>query len=253
LSLVLCVGACSFDPSGPAAVRDAAPPLFDADLDATDADAPDAIAPDAIAPDADPGLPDATPVPDADPNAPDATPVPDATPTPDAAPTPDGPPPSVVIRYNIGGGDHTGTDFPGFWAADPGTICTGTVEVRTGDIQQTVDDPLFLTRRWSGVTCGIVVPSGNYTVSLLFAEVFIDCPGGAAGGVGTRVFDVFAEGATIDTNIDIFAETGGCAFTMGGPLRKTYSVNVVDSLLSLILIPVSDDVTLNAIEIISQD
>jgi hypothetical protein len=173
---------------------------------------------------------------------------------PDAAlPTLDGSP-SVTIRYNIAGGDHTGTDFPGLWAADPGGICTGNPEVQTGDIQQTVDDPLFLTRHWGGITCTIdSMPAGSYTISLLFAEVYIGCPGGSGGGNGTRVFDISAEGSTLDTGIDVYAATGGCAFSDGGPLRKTYSgVSVLDGTLSLVLIPVSDDTTLNAIEIVSE-
>lgn len=178
--------------------------------------------------------------PDADPNAPDAEPnAADADPIrPDAG--------AIAIRQNIFGPAVTGVDFPGQWQADPGAggtgsdLCTGGTGVEPAMVTGTVDQDLFKFRVFGTVDCtiGSNLPSGDYDVTLLMGELFFGpgCPGG--GGVGDRVFDVLIEGATVEQNIDVFAE-GGCvnsaATTAGVPVTRTYRVTVTDGAVDISL------------------
>ena len=70
------------------------------------------------------------------------------------------------------------------------------------------------------------VPSGRYTVALLFREGWQGLY--RPGGVGSRLFDVIAEGSPVLTNLDVFAEVG-----VGVPLAKAFQVDVADGQLTL--------------------
>ncbi|MEX0273270.1 MAG: malectin domain-containing carbohydrate-binding protein, partial [Flavobacteriaceae bacterium] len=74
----------------------------------------------------------------------------------------------------------------------------------------------------------IPLPNGDYTLRLHFAELWFGATGGGAGGVGSRVFDVSAEGQLIEDNLDVFDEVG--AETM---LIRTHNVSVTDGTLNI--------------------
>ena len=65
---------------------------------------------------------------------------------------------------------------------------------------------------------------GNYLVRLHFAEIYWNAPGGAAGGVGTRVFDVVAEGRMLLNNYDILRDVGTTTAVV-----KEFQVNNADN------------------------
>ena len=50
--------------------------------------------------------------------------------------------------------------------------------------------------------------NGDYQLVLHFAEIYHGADGGGNGGVGSRIFDVFAEGSILMDNYDIFAAVG---------------------------------------------
>lgn len=170
------------------------------------------------------------------------------------------------VRINVNGVAHTGTDYPGSWAADPGVggVCgTGAYTSPAPDIHNTVDDVLFSGEVWgTPVLCsvddgGTPLAAGEYHVSLLFAELYFGagCPGGGVG-TGERVFDVMLEGVTVETGVDLFAE-GGCpastTVSTGTPVVKDYVVNINDGVLDIALPAISNNAKISAIEIVATE
>ena len=72
--------------------------------------------------------------------------------------------------------------------------------------------PLYQTERTAPdpyyIRYYIPLDPGNYLLRLHFAEIYWGAPGGGGGGVGTRVFDVVAEGTKLLDDYDIFKEVG---------------------------------------------
>ena len=77
----------------------------------------------------------------------------------------------------------------------------------------------------------VPMPQGRYKLRLHFAEIYWQSPGGSTGGgVGTRIFDVVAEGQMLINNFDIYAEVGS-----GRPLVKEFEVYNQDEYFYLLL------------------
>jgi hypothetical protein len=93
-----------------------------------------------------------------------------------------------------------------------------------------------------------VAPGKRYTVALHFRESWYGGQGGADGGVGSRIFDVWCNGAVILKNFDIFAEAGNA------PLTKTFQhiEPTAQGKIELYFVPVVDYPSLNAIEVIAE-
>jgi hypothetical protein len=186
----------------------------------------------------------------------DAALGPDANLTsPDAAPGPDGAP-SVEIRLNINGPDHTGVDYPGTWAADPGDggACGPLYYTNNNPITGTMDDALFHNVAYGPVmTCAVgnQLPAGNYQVTLYFAEIYwgSGCPGG--GGSGSRVFDIELEGTTLRNDVDLFDLEGGCATNGGSPHLETFTLLINDGTLNISLAASADNGMVSAVELVS--
>jgi len=93
-----------------------------------------------------------------------------------------------------------------------------------------------------------VAPGGKYTVKLLFRESWFGAQNGRSGGIGSRVFDVWCNGAVILKNFDILKEAGSA------PLTKTFlhveptGQNKID----LNFEPIVNYPSLSAIEIIPE-
>jgi len=216
LVLALSLGACDFDSSGGVGPNAG----DDASSPMIDA-SPDA-------PDAAPGTPDAMPGPDADTRQP--------------------------VRINVNGPAHTGTDYPGNWASDPGAggICSGSgfFDYNTASaINGTVDDVLFqYLSLGDPLNCAIgSLPAGDYEVNLYFAEVYVGCP--SLGG-GNRIFDIQLEGQTVATDVNIDSEAGCALQSNGGPVVKSFQLTISDGTLNVSM-PASENVAfLSAIEVL---
>lgn len=78
-------------------------------------------------------------------------------------------------------------------------------------VEGTLDPGLYAGERYGNFSYSIPVPDGKYSVTLHFAETFFhtDVEGAEKGGVGTRVFDVYCNGAILLRNFDIFKKVGG--------------------------------------------
>jgi hypothetical protein len=80
------------------------------------------------------------------------------------------------------------------------------------------------------------------------AETYFGAPGGGAGGVGSRVFNVVINGVTVDSNVDVFARAGGANIA----LDLKYTVNVTGgSGLDIQLQPVVSYPMLDGVQVIS--
>ena len=115
-----------------------------------------------------------------------------------------------------------------------------------------VDGLTHIEDAGNNLTCMIAIANGTYTVTLLFAEVWFGpagCAGG--GGVGSRVFNIYLEGNSVETDVDIYAE-GGCVAsgdTNSNPIAKEYTVTVSDGELRIGLQAVSGGPLISAISV----
>ena len=159
----------------------------------------------------------------------------------------------TLFAYNIAGEAHSGTDFPGMWAADPGTICDGSSYQLAVDVQNTVDDPLFT--RWqysfSAINCalGTSLPPDEYEVTLVFGEIWIG-PGCPYNGTA-RIFDIEIEGTVVEANVNTVAVGGCChpdATAPGTPFKRVFTRTISDGTANITLrAKGNDQAMLNAI------
>ena len=124
------------------------------------------------------------------------------------------------------------------------------------DILATEADTLYVTERIRGIgvdlgTIGYSIPVDNatYEVKLHFAELYwgLEGQGGAAGGVGSRIFDVMVEDSLVIDDYDIFADVGAATATI-----KTHETMVVDGTLNIVLTASVDQPKISAIEVIKK-
>ena len=146
-----------------------------------------------------------------------------------------------TLRINAGGGEYT--DVSGMlWSPDNG-FNTGDTVLTSSSIGGTADATLYQSQRWDPsanpeLEYRLAVLSGNYSVSLYFAETFVTGP-------GERVFDVHMEGASVLDDVDIYGEVGSRA-----ALVKTVAVPVTDGELNIAFVHQVENPTVAAIEVI---
>ena len=70
---------------------------------------------------------------------------------------------------------------------------------------------VYQSERYGNFTYTVpgLTPGAPYGVRLHFAELYWGAPGGASGGIGSRVFNVAINGTQVLTNYDIYADAGG--------------------------------------------
>ncbi len=137
------------------------------------------------------------------------------------------------------------------------TAC-GPNHYENGPIHGTNDPGLFAGEAWGNpLTCSIgggALAKGTYRVRLYFAEIYFGpgCPAGGAG-TGARVFSIALEGATVLSNLDVFAASGGClastTSTAGRPVVQTFDVLVSDGTLDLVGTATKNNAKISAIEV----
>ena len=70
-------------------------------------------------------------------------------------------------------------------------------------IANTTDDVIYQTERYGqNFSYALPVANGDYSVTLQFAEIYFNAP-------GQRVFDVYAEGALVINDLDVWSAAGG--------------------------------------------
>ncbi|CAI9108040.1 OLC1v1007550C1 [Oldenlandia corymbosa var. corymbosa] len=96
----------------------------------------------------------------------------------------------------------------------------------------TLDSELFQSARISAGSLryfGLGLENGNYTVHLQFAEPEI-LDNVSWRSIGTRVFDIYAQGNLVEQNFDIKKAAGGRSFTA---VQREFKVNVSENYLEI--------------------
>jgi hypothetical protein len=137
--------------------------------------------------------------------------------------------------------DHAGS----LWSSDQYAI-GGVLVTHQNPATTAADSHLFDGERFGHFDYQIPVAPGRYTVSLYFTEAYIgaEAPGGDNGG---RIFDVYANGAALLRNFNIFEKAGG----PNKPLIETFH-NIEPNaagLIDLSFVPVKNYACLDAIEV----
>src|SRR5262249_27323717 len=115
------------------------------------------------------------------------------------------------------------------------------------DVLNTFDDFIYKSERNGTFGYNIPVANGLYKVKLLFAESYFGATGGAAGGIGSRVFNVSLEGNQVLTNYDIFLKAGGAERA----ITETFdSLQITDGFINIALTPVVNKAKISGICII---
>lgn len=150
------------------------------------------------------------------------------------------------VRINSGGPavSAVGSNFDADKMFVGGSVYSNT---KITDIVGTTYDQLYKTERNKAFSYQIPVAAGTYLVRLHFAEIYFGATGGGTGGVGSRIFNVTAEGAALLTNFDIFSEVGAMR-----ALIKEFDVNVSDGLLNINFVTVKQSPKVSAIEVIAK-
>jgi hypothetical protein len=147
------------------------------------------------------------------------------------------------IRVNCGGAAYT--DSKGqVWQADTG-YNWGNVSSIPATVSGTSNQALFQQGRYNpnfsaGMVYAFAVPNGQYHVNLYFAETYP-----ATQVKGARVFNVKMQGATVFSNLDIFALAGADA-----ALVESTLVTVSNGQVSIEFDNLVQTAKVNAIEII---
>ncbi|MEO9891022.1 malectin domain-containing carbohydrate-binding protein [Aurantibacter sp.] len=154
-----------------------------------------------------------------------------------------------TFRINSGGPE---LDFDGvIWDADQHFV-GGNEFTNAIEIANTENDALYQTERFrSGnqpLIYEIPVTNGNHNVNLHFAEIYYGVSsGGAAGGAGSRVFNIDVEGQEQIDNYDIVVAAGGSATAV---VENFTAINVTDGNLTITLTAVTDSPKISGIEVL---
>jgi hypothetical protein len=94
------------------------------------------------------------------------------------------------------------------WGADR-YFSSGFAVPRYKPVSNTTDPEMFQAERFGNFRYTIPVAEGRYAVNLLFAEAWFGPGKPAGGGAGSRIFDVYCNGAALLRSFDIFRAAGG--------------------------------------------
>ena len=122
------------------------------------------------------------------------------------------PAPALTAVYQIkAGGAAAGTFAADEFVQGGSTDAVGASATINVSAANSAPQAVYQSERWGSFTYTLpnLTPSASYTLRLHFAEIFFGpgLPGG--GGAGSRQFNVAVNGASVLTNLDIFAAAGG--------------------------------------------
>ena len=126
----------------------------------------------------------------------------------------------------------------------------GQLVVRTDPVTGAADQELYRGERFGNLQYVIPVAPGKYGVTLHFAEQWFGPGTAAAGGVGSRLFDIFCNGAALRRNFDIFQEARAGASAVRVSAHGI-SPNAQGKLV-LSLVPVRNYACIDAIEVVDE-
>ncbi|MGH9449244.1 MAG: malectin domain-containing carbohydrate-binding protein [Terriglobia bacterium] len=161
--------------------------------------------------------------------------------------------PSERGRMNpvrIAAQDDCFTDHSGhFWSADR-YFEGGRLARRKTPVANTPDPGLYAGERFGNFNYAIPVAEGKYRVTLRFAETYFGNNNPGGGGAGSRMFDVYCNGAALLRNFDVFRQAGG----EDRALEESFTglrPNAQGKLL-LRFVPVVNYASVNAVEVVDE-
>lgn len=108
----------------------------------------------------------------------------------------------------------------------------------------------FSSYRTGNFNYAIPVPDGRYQIRLLFAEPVFGRELSPGNGAGRRVFDIYCNGRTVVSGLDIFREAGGAYRVIEKTLRNV--TPDAQGKILLLFVPVKNYPVLLAIQVVDQ-
>lgn len=140
------------------------------------------------------------------------------------------------------------------WEADSyfmgGNALVRTTNPAEGSNSIAPDMALYTSERWGHFSYALPLPEGKYRVTLRFCEGHYGKRNTGAGGVGSRIFDVYCNGVALLRGFDIMKEAGG----EGRPIDRTFSgvrPNAQGKIL-LTFVPTAGMACVNGIEVVEE-
>jgi len=160
--------------------------------------------------------------------------------------------PPVLYRVNCGAIEPCTDNSGRAWLADQefaegkkwGALNGLTVDRQPGGLQEiddTDDDVIYLTERYSMQGYKFEVPNGRYLLRLHFAETY-----DGITGEGMRIFSVRAEGKAILEDFDVYKAAEG----RNKAVVKEFTIEVSDDWLEIGFVPNVQNPEVNGIEIL---
>jgi hypothetical protein len=121
---------------------------------------------------------------------------------------------------------------------------------RPSIVEGTSDPGLYAGERYGHFSYAIPVAEGRYLLTLRFAETFFGPHKPGRGGFGSRIFDVYCNGAALLRNFDILKEAGG----ENRAVEKTFHglrPNAQGKLM-LSFVPIRNYASVQAIEVVDE-
>jgi len=158
--------------------------------------------------------------------------------------------PGRMHPVRIVAGSHNYTDRHGVaWSADR-YFSHGSTVARSEPVSNTPDPGIFAAERFGNFTYTIPAADGRYILTLRFAETWFGPGKPGAGGVGSRVFDVYCNGIALLRNFDIFRAAGGAQRAIEKSFRGI-TPNAQGKIV-LSFVPVVNYASVNAIEVVDE-
>lgn len=135
------------------------------------------------------------------------------------------------------------------WQADRYFV-GGQSIVRSAAVTGTKTPEIHRTERYGHFNYSIPVAEGRYRLTLYFAETWFGPSKPSQGGQGSRLFDVYCNGAALLRSFDVYRAAGGS----DRAVEKTFRGLTPNSQgkLNLAFVPVKNYATLNAIEVVAE-
>jgi hypothetical protein len=158
--------------------------------------------------------------------------------------------PGKMVPIRIASRDHPYTDKQGrTWATD-GYSRGGQLVMRTEPVAGTDEAELLHGERFGNISYTIPVPPGRYGMTMYFSEAWFGPGHFAAGGVGSRVFDILCNGVALRRGFDIFKEAHGSDRALVLPIHGLEPD--AQGKLVVTLLPVRNYASINAIEVVDE-
>ena len=153
--------------------------------------------------------------------------------------------PVRIVMQHSAFTDHEGN----VWHPD-NYFQSGAISDLPREVSGTPDPALYAEERYGHFTYAIPVDTrSRYTLVLHFAELYWGPQASGQGGVGSRIFRVYCNGATLLDNFDIYKEAGSLH-----ALTKTFHhlQPSPEGKLDLTFEPIVNYATISAIEVIDE-